>query len=372
MRISDFKLERYFAAHEFKVKHLLSPSDCENMRTNELLEMADGECLKLWNGLKLSYTETKGHPLLREEIASMYDTIEPENVIVTIPEEGIFIALNVLLSPGDHVIIVDPSYQSLNEIPRAIGCEVSLWPLRIRNNRWCLEMDYLEKTIKGNTRLIIINFPHNPTGFIPGFDDIKRIIEIAGKHNLYVFSDEMYRFLELSPEFEHGSFADMYENAIVLGGLSKSFGLPGLRTGWLASRNTELIRKFEGFKDYTSICHNSLSEILGIIAIRNRNSIIGKNLELIRSNLNISRIFFIKYNRIFNWIDPEGGSVAFPSVADKLPAGQLCKALLDQQSILLLPSGIFNFAGNHVRIGLGRKDLEPALADFGSFLDKIT
>jgi aspartate/methionine/tyrosine aminotransferase len=302
MKIDDFKLERYFADYEFKASHLLSSSDCESIKVNELLQMADPECLKLWHNLKLGYTETKGHPLLRKELSNLYKEIQSEDILVMAPEEGIFIALNVILSPGDHVIVLDPSYQSLFEIPKAIGCEVTKWSVYPENNQWNLDINFLQENIKKNTKLLIINFPHNPTGFIPEASDFINIIEIARKNKIYVFSDEMYRYLEFSRSHFYGSVGDIFENGITLSGLSKSFGLPGLRIGWLTTRNKELMRKIEKFKDYTTICNNALGEILSIVALRNKDQITGRNLTLIRENVLIVKEFFAKHNDFFTWI----------------------------------------------------------------------
>ena len=132
MQIADFKLERYFAAHEFKVRYLLSASDCEALALDELLDMADTETLALWRDLKLNYTESQGHPLLRAEVAGLYEAIPPEDVLIAAPEELIFIAMNALLRPGDHVIATFPGYQSLYAIAEALGCAVTRWPLEVR------------------------------------------------------------------------------------------------------------------------------------------------------------------------------------------------------------------------------------------------
>ena len=371
MKINDFKLERYFADYEFKAKHLLSSSDCESIKVTELLHMADTECLKLWHNLKLGYTETKGHPLLRKEISNLYKEISSEDIIVLAPEEGIFIALNVILNPGDHVIVLDPSYQSLFEIPNAIGCEVTKWSIYLENNQWNLDVSFLQKSIKKNTKLIIINFPHNPTGFIPEASDFNNIIEIARKNKIYLFSDEMYRYLEFSRSHLYESVSDIFENGIALSGLSKSFGLPGLRAGWLTTRNKELMKKIENFKDYTTICNSALSEILGIVALRNKDQIIGKNLNLIRENIFIVKEFFTKHNNFFTWIESKGSSVAFPLLTERLSADDFCKKLIDQKSILLLSGGMFNYPGNHFRIGLGRKTFKAVIKELESFLNEF-
>ncbi len=369
MKISEFKLERYFADYEFKAKYLLSSSDCESLELSELLQMADPECLELWHNLKLGYTDTKGHPLLRREISNLYDDIKSEDIIVLSPEEGIFIALNVILEPGDHVIVLHPAYQSLFELPVAIGCEVTKWPVYLENNKWNLDINFLEKSIRKNTKLIIINFPHNPTGFIPEPGDFKNIIEIAGRNNICLFSDEIYRYLEFSESHHYKSACDITENGISLSGLSKSFGLPGLRIGWLATRDKGLINKIENFKFYTTICNSASSEILSIIALRNRDQIVGRNLNLIRDNILTAKEFFTKHNNYLTWIDSKGSSVAFPALTGSLSADDFCKKLIDRKGVMLLPGSIFDHPGNHFRIGLGRKSFKEVLEELESLLD---
>ena len=276
--------------------------------------------------------------------------------------------MNVILSPGDHLIVLDPSYQSLFEIPKAIGCEVTKWPVNLEKNQWNLDISFLQKNIKKNTKLIIINFPHNPTGFIPEASDFKNIIEIARKNKIYLFSDEMYRYLEFSRSHLYESVGDIFENGITLSGLSKSFGLPGLRIGWLTTRNKELMKKIEKFKDYTTICNSALSEILSIVALRNKDQIIGRNLNLIRENIIIVKDFIAKHDKFFKWIESKGSSVAFPLLTERMPADEFCKKLVDQKSILLLPGSIFNYPGNHFRIGLGREAFKVVLEELESFL----
>jgi aspartate/methionine/tyrosine aminotransferase len=341
------------------------------MNVNELLGMADHESLELWNNLKLGYTETKGHPILRNEISNLYKKVKPDDICVLVPEEGIFIALNVILKPGDHVIVMDPAYQSLLEIPVSIGCEITRWPVQLENNKWFIDPGFLQKAIKRNTKLIIINFPHNPTGLIPDANDFKVIIETAVNNNIYLFSDEMYRYLEFSVSHVYESVADLYANGITLSGLSKSFGLPGLRTGWIATRNKELLGKIERFKDYTTICNTAVGEILGIIALRNKDPIISANLNLIRENIQTALILLSDHNDILTWIDPKGSSVAFPFLINKFPVEDFCKKLVDQKSVLLLPASLFGYPGNHFRIGLGRKNFREAVGMFDSFLHII-
>jgi aspartate/methionine/tyrosine aminotransferase len=370
MRINEFKIERYFAEYEFRSRYLLSSSDCESLSMNGLLAMADRQCLDLWNNLRLGYTETRGNPLLREAIASHGSKISPDDICVLSPEEGIFIALNVILDRGDHVIVTDPGYQSLSEIPVSLGCEVTKWPVYLAGNEWHLDISFLERSVRSNTRLIIINFPHNPTGFVPCKNDLQKIIDIASEKGIYLFSDEMYRYLEFSGSHELRSVADIYEKGISLSGLSKSFGLPGLRIGWIASQDRQLLSEIEGFKDYTTICNGAPGEILGIIALRNRDRIIDANLKLITDNREIARDFFRKYNSLFTWIEPSGSSVAFPRLNEKIPVTGFCRKLVETKSVLLMPAEMFGCSENHFRIGLGKKSFREALGQLESFVNE--
>src|SRR3989304_3559690 len=179
MLLNQFKLERYFAEYEFKVKYLLSPSDCESLSLSELLQLADADSLKLWEELRLGYTESQGHPDLRAEVARLYPPLSPEGVMIAVPEEAIFIAMHTLLSPGDQVIAVFPAYQSLYEIARAIGCQVTPWKFELNTGGGWLGLDYFESKITDQTRLIVLNFPHNPTGYLPAHAELERIVELA-------------------------------------------------------------------------------------------------------------------------------------------------------------------------------------------------
>jgi aspartate/methionine/tyrosine aminotransferase len=362
MHIADFKLERYFAAHEFRVRNLLSASDCEALTLDELLGMADGETLALWRGLKLSYTESQGHPLLRQEVAGLYGTIRPEDVLIAAPEELIFIAMNALLRPGDHVIATFPGYQSLYAIAEALGCVVTRWPLTVRDGRWCLDLDWLADQIRQETRLLVINFPHNPTGYLPAESELAAIIEIARRRDVYVFSDEMYRLLEYDRKDRLPPAVDLYERGISLSGLSKSFALPGLRIGWLAVRDADLLARCLAFHDYTTICASAPGEILGIMALRAQERIVARNQAIIGRNLAEMAQFCARHADRFTWLPPQAGSVAFPHLRGDQPAGEFCREVLDKRDVMILPGDVFDHAGNHFRVGLGRANFPEALA----------
>lgn len=365
MAIRPFKLERYFSQYEFKVKYLLSPSDCEGLKLDELLQMATPEGLDLWNSLTLGYTESQGHPHLRAEVARIYQTLAPEDVLIAVPEEAIFIAMHTLLEPGDHVITVSPAYQSLYEIARSIGCLVTPWQVELGPEGWHFDLDQLESSLTPQTRLLVLNFPHNPTGCLPTRSELDAILALAHRHDLIVFSDEMYRLLEYDPANRLPAVCDIYEKGVSLSGLSKSFALPGLRLGWLATRNPAWIERWLTLKDYTTICSSAPSEVLGIIALQVKEQIVSRNLEIIRANLEAARAFFNAPAHQFLWLPPQAGSVAFPRWTGAGPVEAFCQKALDQQGIMIVPGSIFDWSGDYFRVGLGRKNLPVVLEQLG-------
>ncbi len=367
MKIQPFKLERYFAKYEFSAPYLLSCSDCEAQSQKELQEMADENSLKLWNDLKLGYTESQGHPILREEIAKLYQTIKPEQVLVITPEEGIFIAMNNLLKKGDHVVTTFPGYQSLYEIANSLGCEVSKWTPK-NENGWIFDIEDLKSLIRDDTKLIVINFPHNPTGATLQEQELKEIIDTARQKNIVVFSDEMYRFLEHDQANRTSSACDLYDNAISLFGMSKSFALAGLRIGWLTTKNTDLLKQFATYKDYTTICSSAPSEVLAIMALRAKDKILKRNLDIIQKNLKILDEFFARHAKLFDWIRPKAGPIGFPTLKAKVDITDFCLDLVEKKGVMLLPSKVYDFKGNYFRIGFARKNMPEALEKLEEYI----
>jgi len=367
MRIKGFKLEEYFAKYEFNVEYSLCSSDCESFSVDELLTL-EKTSLEYLKKVWLGYTESLGNPILREEISKLYSNINAEEVIVfSGAEEAIYIFMNVLLNKGDHIIVQYPAYQSLYEIANAIGCKVTKWVMD-DENQWELDFQFLEANIIPSTKCIVVNFPHNPTGYLPKRDDHEKIIKLAKKNNIYVLSDEVYKFLEYDGVERLPSACDLYERGISIGVMSKSFGLAGLRIGWLATKDKALFKEIASFKNYTTICNSALSEFFAILALRNRNKIINRNLEIINDNLNLLDEFFNKYNNIFKWVKPKAGSIAFPRLLIDISVEAFCLNLLKKKSVLLMPSTNYDYGDHHFRIGFGRKNMPEALKKLEDFL----
>jgi aspartate/methionine/tyrosine aminotransferase len=362
MRIAEFALERFFARWEFAVEHLLCASDVQGYPMADLLALADPEMRAMWDGLALGYTESTGHPLLRREIAALYEDLEADDVLVFAgAEEAIFCLANVLLGPDDHAIVTWPGYQSLYEVARATGADVTLHELR-EDAGWALDIDLLRRQVGPTTRLIVVNAPHNPTGMLPDRATFDALVAIADEAGAYLLLDEVYRFLEFDPADRLPAGADAAVRGISLGVMSKSFAMAGLRIGWLAARDRELLGRCAAFKDYTTICSSAPSEVLALIGLRSRDIVLGRSRDIVGANLERLDVFFDEWADRFTWVRPRAGSVGFPRLTvpgvgiDEWAAG-----LVEAAGVLLLPGSQFGYGGNHFRLGFGRTDLPVAL-----------
>jgi aspartate/methionine/tyrosine aminotransferase len=369
LKIAPFSLERYFARHEFSARYLLSSSDCESLSLAELLALADAHTRQLWDDLKLGYTETSGHPLLRQTIAAGYEGLEDQDVLVMAPEEGIFLLMHALLEAGDHVVCAWPAYQSLYEVARSISCQVTYWTPD-EGRGWFFDIGQLEKKLQENTRLLVVNFPHNPTGYLPSRADFEILVDLARQRGIYLLSDEMYRYLEIEASAALPAACELYEGAVSLAGLSKAYGLPGLRIGWLATRANKVLERIGLLKDYTTICNSAPSEILAILALRRREPILQGQLARLRKNLAVLEAFFERFTDCFQWNRPLGGSICFPRLTIVTETYDFCERLVAETGIMLVPSRVLQFGDNHVRIGFGRQNLPEVLALFADYMER--
>ncbi|EAQ65252.1 putative aminotransferase protein [Marinomonas sp. MED121] len=360
----DFSLEVFFSKWEFKAKHHMTASDLETLTLSQLLAMANEEDREKYNNLTLGYTETWGAPELRELIAGTYQTMQKDNILCLAGAgEGIYALARCLLTEKDHVIVPTPNYQSAETIPLAI-CEVTGVPL-IEDNTgqskggWKLDIEGIRAAIRPNTKLLSINFPHNPTGHVLSVKELEDIITLCRENDIYLFSDEVYRGVELNSDDQMPQIADLYEKGISLNVMSKAYGLPGLRIGWIASQDKEVLLKVERYKHFLSICNSAPSEQLAIIALKNKDAILARNLNLMQRNVAELEQLFADYPGIIDWQRPLGGCVAFPRYIGPGNVEDFCKSLLEESGILLLPASIYASDLNEVskdrfRLGFGR------------------
>ena len=360
MQLETFRIERYFAEHEFTAEHLLSASDCESLTLTELLALADDEARGLWERLWLGYTESAGHPLLRAEIAALYAGLDAADTLVAAPEEAIFVLMNALLEPGDEVIVTWPAYQSLAEIARVIGCRVTRWELRPAGGAWSLDPDDLPGLMTPRTRLVVVNFPHNPTGFLPSPEAWDAIVQAVAARGALLFSDEMYRWLEYDEAQTLPAACERYERGVSLGGVSKSLGLPGLRIGWLATRDRDALRRAGEVKDYTTICSSAPSEILALVGLRAREWLVGRNLAIVQANLREAEKYFGHRHSKYEWLPPRAGPVAFPRRLGVASTQGWADETVRERGVMIAPGEMFATPG-HFRVGLGRRSFRAAL-----------
>jgi aspartate/methionine/tyrosine aminotransferase len=371
VRIPDFDLERFFARYEFSVPYLLCASDVEGWPMADVLALADDEVRGLWDGLRLGYTESMGHPLLRKEIArQLFERLDGEDVLVfSGASEGIFALVNVLLGPGDHAIVAWPAYQSLHEVGRALGADVTLLELH-ESEGWALDPARIRAAISPRTTLIVVNAPHNPTGMLPDEASFREIVAIAGEAGATLLSDEVYRGLEVDPATRLPSGADLGDHVVSLGVMSKAFAMAGLRIGWIATRDRELLDRAARFKDYTTLCPPAPSELLSIAALRSRDRVLDRSNAIIAANLARLDTFFERWADTIAWVRPRAGSIGFPRFADAIDAERLVTDLAAETGVLLAPGRMFGRDDGHVRIGFGRKNLPDAVDRFERFLER--
>ena len=367
MQLPPFGLERFFARHEFAARHLLCASDCESMSVAELLALEPGSPDRL-AGLRLGYTESPGSPALRAAIAGLYRTVHPDEILVTSgAEEAIFLFMHAVLASGDTLVVHQPCYQSLSEVARSAGCRVVPWMAR-EDAGWALDIDELPRLAAG-ARAMVLNVPHNPTGWLMDRPWFERAAREAHERGVALFSDEVYRGLERSREEMLPAAADVSESAVSLGVLSKTYGLPGLRIGWVATHNGTVRRRMAELKDYTTICASGPSELLAEIALRHADELAARSRRTIQANLALLDEFFSRRAAVLSWVRPAAGPIGLPRIRGTAPV-ELCRRALAEEGVLLAPGGLFGSDDSHFRIGFGRASLPAALGALERVLDR--
>jgi aspartate/methionine/tyrosine aminotransferase len=372
--LSDFLLETYFSRWEFTARYHMTASDMETMAVGELLQLADKDGLAQWESLRLGYTPTYGLPALREAIAATYDRLAADDVLCFAgAAEPIYLAMQVLLDQGDHAVVLTPNYQATETVPLSI-CEVTGVALRPEDG-WALDVDAVERALRPATRVVAVNFPNNPTGAIPDEDAWRRLVGLCADRGIWLISDEIYRGLELAPQAPLPQAADLSRTALSLNGMSKAYGLPGLRIGWIACRDHALLDRLERAKHYTSICCSVASEVLALIALRARDQILSRNRQIIAANLPAFADFFARFPGLFEWQPPQGSCVSFPRYLGADGVEAMCADLVQEEGVLLLPASIYRSALTPVptdrfRVGVGRRDPQEALDRWAAWQEK--
>lgn len=372
--LPDFRLETHFSKWEFKARYHMTASDAESMSLPDLLAMASPEDRAGFENMWLGYTETYGAPDLREAIAGTFMRQSADDILCFAgASEGIFAANTVLLEKDSHAIVVTPNYQSHETMPLAI-CEVTGVPLD-PNDNWSLDINRIAAAIRPNTKLVTINFPHNPTGAILPLERYRALIALCRTHGIYILHDEIFNGLGASDAEHLPYIADEYERGLSLGVMSKSYGLPGLRVGWIACQDREVLSKMERLKHYLSICNSGPSERLTMIALNNREKILARNCAIVDENLPKWDAFFARHSDLFEWQRPDGACMGFPRYKGSDGVEAFCASLVEESGVLFLPSTIYSSElgptpTDRFRLGFGRRNLDEGIAALDAHLMK--
>ena len=357
MKIETFALERWMTTYETRVSHDIAESGIFPMTTNELLDLVpaaerDASLASLLD-IRLGYSEAPGSEALRTLLASTYRDTGPDQILVTTGAiEANYLLFNVLLNAGDHVVAVNPAYQQLQSVPRAIPCNISLWDLQPESG-FRYDLDQLERLVTPRTRLIVINTPHNPTGAMLSAADVRRVYDIAEHVGATVLSDEAYRWLEipggdkLAPPVR-----DLGERGISVGTFSKPFGLPGLRIGWIAGPR-DVIADCWAMRDYISLSPGKLNDALAVLAFTHRDHIVARTRNIVSQNLATAERWFAENEAVVSWTPPRGGLLALLRYHLDLPSMELANTLAEEYSVMLAPGSVFGYEG-YLRIGIGQ------------------
>ncbi len=361
----ELELAAFLSRMHHTTRHHLGASECETMSLASLLAMADAEDLDRWQRLTLAYTDPVGASWLRETIAAMYQGVTAADLVCFAgAQEALYATMHALLTPGDHAVVVVPGYQSIETLAMALGpvTGVGLDP----RAAWALDLGAVAAAIRPTTRLIAISFPNNPTGALLSPDQFASLIALCRDRGIWLLSDEVYRLTERDPAERLPPAVDAYERGISIGVLSKAFGLPGLRIGWVACREQALLQRVAAFRQYLSVCGAGPSEVLAQIALKNAGTILGTTRALADRNLTLLQAFIARHADLLDWTEPRAGMVGYV----RYHGQEGVEAFVTRMAgagILLLPASVFRselvaLPDDHFRIGFGRSDFPEGLA----------
>jgi aspartate/methionine/tyrosine aminotransferase len=359
---------QWMDAHEHHCKYNIAETCCASISIDQLRELSDVKGAEVFDTSKpLTYGAIRGCDDLRNNLSRLYSAKVPNLVsadnILTTPGaiQANFLATYALVGQGDHVICHYPTYQSLYDVPKQMGAEVDLWNAEPKNE-WVPTIDDLKALIKPNTKLIIINNPNNPTGAILKKSFMQELIDIASEKNITILSDEVYRpiFHSISPldkDFPPSLLSMGYKNVVVTGSMSKAYALAGIRVGWIASRNPEIIETIASARHYTTISVSQLDEKIAAFALHSStvHSLLARNIQLAKTNMALLEKFMLKNEDECEWVKPVAGTTAFVKFhreGKPVDSVDFCKKLLEKTGVLFTPGSCFGEEWKgYVRIG---------------------
>lgn len=370
--LPEFKLETYLGRWEFSARYHMTASDAQTLSVRELLALGGDAALDALLDTPLSYTEPYGAADLRAAIAATYDSCAAEDVLCFAgAEEGVYCLYRSLLGPDDHAIVVTPNYQSAETVPLSL-CATTGIALDEQEN-WTLHIDQVAATIRPNTRVVYVNFPHNPTGKILERERFDALVTLCRRHGIWLFSDEVYRLIERDLTKRLPQAVDAYERGISLNVMSKAYGLPGLRVGWITCRDRDLLERMVRFKHYLSICNSAPSERLALVALRNKRAVVERSRTVARDGYTKVAAFLAEFPDLFETYEPDGGVVMYPRYKGTDGVEAFCQGMVEGAGAVLLPASIYASAltrtpADRFRIGYGRLNLDDGLAAMRGYI----
>ncbi|KAG9201714.1 hypothetical protein G6514_005330 [Epicoccum nigrum] len=395
VKISDFAVESWMDAYEHHCKYNVAETCCSSLTLDQLRELSEDKTTDILKTDRvLTYGAIRGAEALRSNLARLYSAkvltpLDPSNILTTPGAiQANYLVAYSLVGEGDHVICQYPTYQSLYSVPQSLGAEVDLWKAS-PEKKWIPDLEELKALIKPNTKLIVINNPNNPTGAVMGKTFLEQLVEIASENDITILADEVYRpiFHSLSPidkDFPPSLLSMGYKNVVVTGSMSKAYSLAGIRVGWIASRNSEIIETIASARHYTTISVSGLDEQVAAYALSPAtvHGLLARNIQLAKTNLALLEKFVIKNEDECEWVKPVAGTTAFIKFhreGKPVDSVDFCKKLLEKTGVLFVPgSQSFGeeFKG-YVRIGfvnqtdVVQKGLEEASKFVRKNLDDI-
>lgn len=376
MDIKDFHVETWLNIYENDCKYNLSETFPHALTAGELLEITGrrDELTRELLDIGLDYGEIVGSERLRRAISGLYKNVSIDRITVAHGTIGAnSLVLTTIVRPGDHVVAFIPSYQQLYSLPESIGADITLLKLH-EENGWLPDIDELREAVNDKTRLICLSNPNNPTGAVMPVEMMHEIKKIADQHGTYIFCDEAYRGLSHSGRPGDGSFfapsfIDIYDKAVVTGGMSKTFALAGLRLGWAAGPQ-DIIDDINRHRDYHIISVGKIDEMLAAIAIENRDAVLERNVAICRENLAVIDKWISDESHV-SYVKPDSATTCFVKFDFDMTSSELCHRLREEAGVLFVPGYAFE-SDDHFRLGFGnpKKEIETGLAAFSEWIKK--
>jgi aspartate/methionine/tyrosine aminotransferase len=352
-----FAMERYMSAHEQQVDFNLSESGVQPMLLRELLDLKPGSFDHIL-GTDLNYPHANGIPELRQNIAAMYPEASPENVLVTVGAiEGNYNTIRTLLNAGDEIVIMLPNYMQIWGIARNHGLKIKTFKLR-EDQQWAPDLDQLEEAVGRDTKLIAICNPSNPTGHILTENEMQGIIRIAEPVGAWILADEVYSGVEQYTDQQTPSFYGLYDRVLAVGSMSKAYGLPGLRTGWVVCQDREIINGIWSRHEYNTISAGMMANHLAAIALSEevRPAILKRARSYVRKGFKILSNWMEEQKLRMTCVPPQAAAIAWVKYEHDINSTDLAMKLVHADpSVLIVPGDHFGI-DQYLRISFGLEE----------------